>query len=188
MVFFKLNTMLKLIPLIFCRKTSVGEVVGICHYNDLVRTLFFLKKSIGYQYDLLTSISGVDFVGKNYRFSVVYELLSLTYNARFRLKVFLNEGIALRSSESLYKNANWYEREVWDCYGIFFNEHSDLRRILTDYGFEGHPLRKDFPLVGFFEYRYSEKKCCVVPHRLSLSQDLRRFRASGILSVNTLQG
>jgi NADH:ubiquinone oxidoreductase subunit C len=117
----------------------------------------------------------VDFLTKNYRFSVVYDLLSLTYNSRLRLKVFTNELQSLPSSVNIFINANWWEREIWDLYGIYFDQHPDLRRILTDYGFEGHPLRKDFPLSGYIEVRYDDNKKRIVVEPLELTQEARSF-------------
>jgi NADH:ubiquinone oxidoreductase subunit C len=117
----------------------------------------------------------VDFLTKNYRFSVVYDLLSLTYNSRLRLKVFTNELQSLPSSVKIFINANWWEREIWDLYGIYFDQHPDLRRILTDYGFEGHPLRKDFPLSGYIEVRYDDNKKRIVVEPLELTQEARSF-------------
>jgi NADH/F420H2 dehydrogenase subunit C len=123
----------------------------------------------------MSCISGVDFLNKKYRFSVVYDLLSLTFNSRIRVKVFLNESSSVDSIVSVFINANWWEREVWDMYGIYFDKHPDLRRILTDYGFEGHPMRKDFPLSGFVELRYDEMKKRIVVEPLQLTQDFRLF-------------
>ena len=134
----------------------------------------YVKKS-GYQYHLLSSISGVDFLGKDYRFSVVYDLLSLTYNSRLRVKVFVNEVTSVPSVVPLYINANWWEREVWDMFGIFFSGHPDLRRLLTDYGFEGHPLRKDFPLTGHVEVRYDDTQRRVINEPVHLVQEFRDF-------------
>ena len=117
----------------------------------------------------------MDFLGKDYRFSVVYDLLSLEFNSRLRVKVFTNEVTSLPSCTDVYINANWWEREVWDLYGIYFENHPDLRRILTDYGFEGHPMRKDFPLYGYIELKYDETKKRVVTVPVELAQDFRSF-------------
>jgi NADH/F420H2 dehydrogenase subunit C len=124
---------------------------------------------------MLSCISGVDFLGKDYRFSVVYDLLSLTFNTRLRVKVFVNEVTSVPSCVDTFINANWWEREVWDMYGIYFDKHPDLRRILTDYGFEGHPLRKDFPLSGYVEFRYDEAKKRVSGEPVELAQEFRSF-------------
>ena len=101
--------------------------------------------------------------------------MSLTYNSRLRLKVFTNELQSLPSSVKIFINANWWEREIWDLYGIYFDQHPDLRRILTDYGFEGHPLRKDFPLSGYIEVRYDDNKKRIVVEPLELTQEARSF-------------
>jgi NADH-quinone oxidoreductase subunit C len=117
----------------------------------------------------------VDFLTKNYRFSVIYDLLSLTYNSRLRLKVFTNELQSLPSSVKIFINANWWEREVWDMHGVYIEQHPDLRRILTDYGFEGYPLRKDFPLSGYNEVRYDESQKRVIYEPVELTQEFRVF-------------
>ena len=111
----------------------------------------------------------------NYRFCVVYDLLSLKYNFRVRIKLFLSEITPVFSCVSIFINANWWEREIWDMFGIYFEEHPDLRRILTDYGFEGYPLRKDFPLSGYLELFYNENKKQIVVESLELTQDFRFF-------------
>jgi NADH dehydrogenase (ubiquinone) Fe-S protein 3 len=127
---------------------------------------------------MLSCISGVDLVSNTNRFVVVYELLSLTYNSRIRVKVFVDEKEKLRSICALFINSNWWEREIWDMYGVYFDNHPDLRRILTDYGFEGHPLRKDFPISGYVEVKYDENKKRIVVEPLELSQELRLFSFS----------
>jgi NADH dehydrogenase (ubiquinone) Fe-S protein 3 len=147
----------------------------IISYSYLLLALTILKKHISYQYKLLTCISGVDLLGSSYRFVVVYELLSLAFNTRLKLKVFLNEITVLQSSIPVFINADWWEREIWDLYGIYFSNHPDLRRILTDYGFEGHPMRKDFPLSGYIELRYDESKKRVITESIQLSQEFRTF-------------
>lgn len=106
---------------------------------------------------------------------VSYELLSLTYNSRIRVKTFVNEYSILSSITPIFESANWWEREVWDMYGIYFENHPDLRRILTDYGFEGYPLRKDFPLIGFYEFRYNNNTKTIVADLVRFSQDYRYF-------------
>ena len=152
-----------------------NEVIFVVSVDKLFFSLKFLKQHIGFYYQLLTCISGVDFIGKNYRFSVVYDLLSLTYNSRLRVKVLVNEITFVPSCVSIFINANWWEREVWDLYGIYFENHPDLRRILTDYGFEGHPMRRDFPLSGYVELRYSESKKRVIVEPVELTQEFRSF-------------
>jgi NADH dehydrogenase (ubiquinone) Fe-S protein 3 len=152
-----------------------NENIIICNSKNILVLLKILKQHINYQYKILTAISGVDLLGKTYRFSVVYELLSLTFNSRIRVKLFVDEITSVVSVVSLYINANWWEREIWDLYGIYFENHPDLRRILTDYGFEGHPLRKDFPLSGHVEVRYDESKKRVITETVELAQEFRSF-------------
>jgi len=152
-----------------------NENIIICNSKNIVLLLKILKQHINYQYKILTAISGVDLLGRSYRFSVVYELLSLTFNSRIRVKLFVDEITSVLSVVSLYINANWWEREIWDLYGIYFENHPDLRRILTDYGFEGHPMRKDFPLSGHVEVRYDESKKRVVTETVELAQEFRSF-------------
>ncbi len=144
--------------------------------KNIVFALTVLKNHINYQYNLLSCISGVDLLHTTHRFSVVYDLLSLRYNSRLRVKIFLNETTSVASSISVYVNANWWEREVWDMFGIYFQNHPDLRRILTDYGFEGYPLRKDFPLSGYVEVRYDSVKKRVSLDCLELTQEFRSFQ------------
>ena len=163
-----------LAPFLVCNefKDEKSLVVSI---NQFLILLTFLKKHLNYQYNLLSCISGVDLFNVSYRFCICYELLSLTFNSRVRIKVFLDEVTSVPSVISLYVNSNWWEREIWDMYGIYFDNHPDLRRILTDYGFEGYPMRKDFPLYGFIELRYDEGKKKVVVEPVELTQEFRSF-------------
>jgi len=169
-----LNKFKDIIPT-YSFQTVLTEKTLVINYSYLLFSLTVLKKHTSYQYKLLTCISGVDLLGSSYRLLVVYELLSLTYNARLKLKVFLNEITTLQSSISIFINSDWWEREIWDLYGIYFSNHPDLRRILTDYGFEGHPMRKDFPLSGYIELRYDESKKRVVTESIQLAQEFRTF-------------
>lgn len=137
--------------------------------------LFFLKYHTSYQFEILTCISGVDFPEEKYRFKVVYDLLSIRYNARIRVETCTHELLSLPSCSSIFPAANWYECEIWDMYGVFFENHPNLKRILTDYGFEGHPLRKDFPLTGYVEMRYSEVEKRVIHEPIELCQEYREF-------------
>jgi NADH dehydrogenase (ubiquinone) Fe-S protein 3 len=152
-----------------------NENILICNSKNILVLLKILKGHINYQYKILTAISGVDLIGQCYRFAVVYELLSFTFNSRIRVKLFVDEITSVSSICSLYINANWWEREIWDLYGIYFENHPDLRRILTDYGFEGHPMRKDFPLSGHVEVRYDESKKRVITETVELAQEFRSF-------------
>ena len=174
----------KIIPIISLQTVLNCFILNILHSN--VETTFnILKRGINYQYTLLTCISGVDLYNKSYRFCVTYELLSLKFNSRLRVKTFIDEVTPLSSIIKIHPGANWWEREIWDLFGIFFNNHTDMRRILTDYGFEGHPLRKDFPLSGYVEVVYDEKKKRVVSKNVSLPQEYRYFQFSTNWSETT---
>ena len=140
--------------------------------NDI---LLFFKNHVMLQFKVLTCVSGVDYPENKHRFQVVYELLSVRYNVRIRIKTFTHELLALDSCEFIFPASGWYECEIWDMFGVFFKNHSNLKRILTDYGFEGYPLRKDFPLSGFIEMRYSEIEKRVVNEPLELCQEYRSF-------------
>lgn len=139
---------------------------------DLVN---FLKKNSECQFTTLVDITAVDYPGREKRFDVVYHLLSMNLNQRVRVKVYLAEDEMVPTLVNLLPSANWFEREVFDMYGIPFAGHPDLRRILTDYGFKGHPLRKDFPLTGFNEVRYDEVQKKVVYEPVELVQEFRDF-------------
>ena len=134
-----------------------------------------LKIMDSLKFEMLLDITAVDYPQRSKRFELVYNLLSLKNHLRIRVKIFLNDDEIVPSVSKLYKCASWYEREVWDMYGISFNGNNDLRRILTDYGFEGHPLRKDFPITGFVELRYDETKKKVSYSKVKLTQDYRNF-------------
>ena len=136
---------------------------------------YFLKNQTTTQFKMLVDITAVDYPSRANRFEVVYHLLSLQYNTRLRVKVPVNENTPIESITPIYPAANWFERETWDMFGICFLNHTDLRRLLTDYGFEGHPLRKDFPLSGYIEFRYDDSKKRVVSEPIELSQDFRFF-------------
>jgi NADH/F420H2 dehydrogenase subunit C len=164
----------KIIPIILFQKFN-SEISLLVRVQNLLISLVTLKKSILYQFSLLTAVSGVDYYNNKYRFNVTYELLSLVYNTRVRVKVFLTEIDSVPSVVSIFKNANWWEREIWDLYGIFFSNHPDLRRILTDYGFEGHPMRKDFPVYGYVEVFYDSIQKRIIIESLELSQEYRVF-------------
>jgi NADH dehydrogenase (ubiquinone) Fe-S protein 3 len=124
---------------------------------------------------MLIDVTAVDYPSRAHRFELVYQLLSIQYNARIRVKTTIDELTAVESVTPLFSAANWFERETWDMFGICFLHHPDLRRILTDYGFEGHPLRKDFPVSGYIEFRYDDSKKRVISEPLELSQEFRYF-------------
>lgn len=143
--------------------------------NLLPKILIIFKNHFKYQFKVLTCLSGVDYPENLYRFQIVYELLSIRYNLRIRLKVFIDELTPMNSVESIFSGASWWESEIWDMFGIFFFNQKNLTRLLTDYGFHGHPLRKDFPLTGFSELRYNITKNRVVYENLELAQEYRTF-------------
>ncbi|CDO70281.1 hypothetical protein BN946_scf184942.g81 [Trametes cinnabarina] len=145
--------------------------------SGVVPVLTFLRDHSQCQFKSVMDISGVDFPEREKRFEVVYHLLSVKYASRIRVKTYANEVDAVPSAMAVFNGADWYEREVWDLFGVFFKDHPDLRRILTDYGFEGHPLRKDFPLSGYTELRYDEERKRVVYEPLQLTQAFRNFDA-----------
>ena len=142
---------------------------------DLIETVQFLKSNEKLKFRQLIDIAGVDFPEEEKRFNLVYLFLSHEKNNRIKLLVKIETGEVINSITKIFPSANWMEREVFDMYGIKFKNHPDLRRILTDYGFKGHPLRKDFPLTGFNEVRYSEKEKKVVYEPVKLEQNYRNF-------------
>lgn len=163
-----------IVPIIVIQ-TIKDETSLVVSNKHLIISLNILKKHINYQYSLLSCVSGVDMLNTNYRFAVVYDLLSVKFNSRIRVKTFLNESTSIPSAVPVFVNANWWEREVWDMFGIYFKNHPDMRRILTDYGFEGYPLRKDFPLSGYVEVRYDLTKKRISVESLELAQEFRSF-------------
>lgn len=154
-------------------KEEHGEIVIIVKREAIEDALKLLRDEHDYQQ--LMEIAGVDYPQRAERFEVVYMLLSLTKNHRVMLKVTTDEATPVPTVTTLWPNAGWLEREVFDLYGVTFAGNPDLRRILTDYGFEGHPFRKDFPLTGYTELRYSEEEKRVVYEPVELAQDLRQF-------------
>jgi len=147
----------------------------IISQDSIKDVCFFLNNHTNTQFKMLIDICGVDFINRKARFEIVYHLLSIHYNERLTIKLSTVEIASLYSITSIFPNANWYEREVWDLYGVYFSGNNDLRRILTDYGFEGHPFRKDFPLSGFFELRYDENSKQVISEKIELTQKTRFF-------------
>ncbi|KAL1861575.1 hypothetical protein VTK73DRAFT_7049 [Phialemonium thermophilum] len=143
--------------------------------SGVIPVFTFLKYNTAAEFTQVSNITAVDFPTRDQRFEIVYNLLSVRHNARIRVKTYADEAAPVPSITSLYLGANWYEREVYDMFGVFFVGHPDLRRILTDYGFEGHPLRKDFPLTGYTEIRYDEEKKRIVTEPLELTQAFRNF-------------
>lgn len=152
-----------------------GELTVTISPERLVEIMTFLRDNSECQFRVLVDICGVDYPERPKRFDVVYHLLSLHLNQRIRVKLHTDEETPIPSLCGVYSAANWFEREIWDMYGVLFSNHPDLRRILTDYGFQGHPLRKDFPLTGFVEMRYSEELKRVVYEPVKLGQEFREF-------------
>jgi NADH-quinone oxidoreductase subunit C len=157
------------------RQTDNGELSITVHRDHIIETLKFLRDDVNCQFKQVMDICGVDYPENEERFCVVYNLLSMPLNLRIRIKVWTSEDVPVPSATGLFSAANWWEREAWDMYGIYFSDHPDLRRILTDYGFEGHPLRKDFPLTGYVEIRYDDEQKRVVYEPVKLTQDFRSF-------------
>ncbi len=143
--------------------------------DALTEVLRFLRDDPECRFTILCDICGVDFPDRPLRFEVVYNLLSMSRNQRIRIKIETDENEPVPTATALYSCAGWWEREAWDLYGIYFADNPDLRRILTDYGFEGHPLRKDFPLTGYVELRYDEQQKRVVYEPVRLQQEFRSF-------------
>jgi len=154
---------------------AYGELMLWTTPESLIKVLTFLRNDQNCQFRQVVDITAVDYPDREARFEVVYNLLSFKHNHRIRLKLATDEATPVPSAVLLFSVANWFEREVWDLFGVFFSDHPDLRRILTDYGFEGHPLRKDFPLTGYVEVRYDEDQKRVVYEPVSLVQEFRTF-------------
>jgi len=152
-----------------------GELTITVAIEDIVAVLTRLRDSMQTGFVSFIDISGADYPARDKRFDVVYHLLSPTLNQRLRVKVMTDEETPVPSVTGVYPGANWFEREAYDLYGVLFTGHPDLRRLLTDYGFEGHPLRKDFPLTGFVEVRYDDEAKRVVNEPVSLRQEFRDF-------------
>lgn len=155
--------------------SSGNELEVLIAPEGVVPVLQFLKDHHNAQFASLADICGMDVPSRHYRFEIIYNLLSLRYNSRIRVKTYTDELTPIESACDVFKAANWYEREIWDMYGVFFSNHPDLRRILTDYGFEGHPQRKDFPLSGYVEVRYDDEAKRVVVEPVELAQEFRKF-------------
>ncbi|XP_063800636.1 NADH dehydrogenase [ubiquinone] iron-sulfur protein 3, mitochondrial [Pseudophryne corroboree] len=158
--------------------TCYGELEIMIHPDGVIPVMTFLRDHTNAQFKSLADLTAVDIPTRENRFEIVYNLLSLRYNSRIRVKTYADELTAVDSLVSVHQAANWYEREVWDMYGVFFANHPDLRRILTDYGFEGHPFRKDFPLSGYVEVRYDDEVKRVVAEPVQLAQEFRKFDLS----------
>ncbi|NMM46038.1 NADH-quinone oxidoreductase subunit C [Rhodospirillaceae bacterium KN72] len=167
-------------------EAKFGDEIGGCELvNDelvvtvppqsLLKLCKFLRDDSQCLFQQAVDVCGVDYPDRERRFDVVYNLLSFKHNMRCRVKVAVDEDTAVPSTVAVWPSVNWYEREVWDMYGVFFSDHPDLRRILTDYGFEGHPQRRDFPLTGYVEMRYDDEQRRVVYEPVKLTQEFRSF-------------
>ena len=168
------NNILKVLPVIQIDLYDI-QYCFLIQINLLKNILLFLKYHFRYQFKILTSISGIDYPENLYRFKIAYELLSVKYNARLRIKIILDEITPVNSIEKIFAGATWWECEVWDMFGIFFLNQVNITRLLTDYGFQGYPLRKDFPLTGFTESRYNVTQSRVVYENVELAQEYRVF-------------
>jgi NADH-quinone oxidoreductase subunit C len=152
-----------------------GELTLRVQTGAIARVLAYLRDEPNCQFKLLVDVCGVDYPEREQRFEVVYHLLSPRQNQRIRVKVSTDETTPVPSVTGVFSSAMWYEREAWDMYGIYFSEHPDLRRLLTDYGFEGHPLRKDFPQTGYVEVRYDDEQKRVIYEPVRLREEWRNF-------------
>ena len=154
---------------------TLGELALETTRDNLSVLMKLVRDDSNCLFKILIDITAVDFPERGERFEIVYNLLSLSHNQRIRVTVSTDESTPVPSMVPLFSAAGWFEREVWDMFGVFFTDHPDLRRMLTDYGFEGHPLRKDFPLTGYVEVRFDEEQKRVVYEPVTLTQDFRNF-------------
>jgi len=152
-----------------------GELTLVVQASAIIKVLTHLRDDTACLFTMLVDVCGVDYPEREKRFDVVYHLLSVRQNQRIRVKLATDEATPVPSVYGVFRSALWFEREAWDLYGIFFSDHPDLRRILTDYGFDGHPLRKDFPQTGYVEVRYDDEQKRVVYEPVQLRQDWRSF-------------
>jgi len=174
-----LHSLLLSVPKWIHQTTSQKNEIIISILPQYVFPFFhYLRDHTNTQFKVLIDLTAVDYPSRNERFEIVYNLLSIQYNSRIRIKTSVDEVTPIASLVALYQSAGWLEREVWDMFGVFFINHPDLRRILTDYGFEGHPLRKDFPLSGYVEVRYDDTEKRVLTEAIELTQDFRFFEFS----------
>ena len=160
---------------VLAAEVRFGELMLNARRGSIVRLMTFLRDDTNCQFKCLMDVCGVDFPDREERFDVVYNLLSLRHNPRIRVTLSTDEANPVPSVTGVFSSAGWWEREAWDLVGIYFSDHPDLRRILSDYGFEGHPLRKDFPLTGYVELRYDDEQKRVVYEPVKLPQDFRSF-------------
>ena len=154
---------------------KLGELILSAKADGVTKVLKFLRDDVNCRFKQLMDICGVDYPDRSPRFEVVYNLLSLAHNNRVRVKIRTDEETPVPSLTPIFPAAEWFEREAYDMYGVIFSGHPDMRRLLTDYGFEGHPLRKDFPMTGYVEVRYDEEQKRVVYEPVKLTQEFRTF-------------
>ena len=160
---------------VVAHQVSHGELTVTAKVQDIVKVMTFLRDDERCQFISFIDVTAVDWPGRERRFDVVYHLLSPKQNRRIRVKVEADETTSVPSIIGVFPGADWFERETYDLYGVLFSGHPDMRRLLTDYGFEGHPLRKDFPLTGFVEVRYDDNEKRVVYEPVRLAQEFRNF-------------
>ena len=153
----------------------LSELSIVIRRDNLLALMKLLRDDSNCLFKAMIDVTAADYPERPERFEVVYNLLSISHNQRIRVKTSTDENTPVPSVVPLFSAAGWFEREVWDMFGVFFTDHPDLRRMLTDYGFEGHPLRKDFPLTGYVEVRYDEEQKRVVYEPVTLTQDFRHF-------------
>ena len=157
------------------QQIAYGELTITANAADIVKVVTFLRDDERCRFVNLVDVTAVDWPSRDKRFDVVYHFLSPTKNARVRVKIMTDEATPVASIIDVFPGANWYERETYDLYGVLFTGHPDMRRLLTDYGFQGHPLRKDFPLTGFVEVRWDDEQKRVVYDKVRLAQEFRNF-------------
>jgi len=169
------ENIIKILPIVRWELYNNNENNLIIPTKYLTEILILVKNHFKYKFKVLSCISGVDFPEKFYRFQIVYELLSLKFNTRLRISILVDDLTPVNSIENIFVGSSWWECEIWDMFGLFFINQNNLTRILTDYGFRGFPLRKDFPLSGFSESKYNIVKSRVVYENIELSQEYRTF-------------
>ena len=160
---------------VLTREIVHDELILTSRPDAIVKVLTYLRDDVNCQFKQLMDVCGADYPEREPRFEVVYNLLSLNHNNRVRVKVQTDESTPVPSASGVFSSAGWWEREAWDLFGIYFADHADLRRIMTDYGFDGHPLRKDFPLTGYVELHYDDEQKRVVYEPVKLTQEFRSF-------------
>tara|TARA_B100001250_G_scaffold279514_2_gene241879 strand:+ start:3014 stop:3637 length:624 start_codon:yes stop_codon:yes gene_type:complete len=161
--------------LIIEKKIYKNDLSILIDHSNIIDVIKILKDEKNFNFNQLIDLCGVDWPEEEFRFQVIYNLLSMSNNSRITIRVFTDKNNKVKSIKKLFSSADWYEREAFDLYGIIFEGHDDLRRLLTDYGFEGHPLRKDFPLTGYVEVKYDSDKERVIYEPVKLKQEFRNF-------------